>query len=65
MAYVLVCDLCGKPLTSEESSEHYKIKKLRFSWHESWWETIDIHKQCREKLFGLVKDYDSEGTVET
>ena len=44
-----VCDLCGKPMYSD--SRACKIKELKFSWHEFWWEKIDAHDECIKKLF--------------
>lgn len=47
----MYCDLCGEPLLNIEKSRSFKIKELKFSWHESWWQRIDTHEECIKKLF--------------
>ena len=50
------CDLCGKPMDSD--SRTFKIKELKVSWHEFWWERIDAHDECIKKLFDSKKKND-------
>ncbi len=62
MAYIRVCDLCGKPLQS--TGKKYRIKKLWVSWYESGWVTIEAHDECIEKLLNALDDQreaDKEG----
>ncbi len=47
------CDLCGKPIDSD--SQTFKIKELKVSWNEFWWEQIDAHNECIKKLFDSKK----------
>lgn len=49
MAYVQVCDLCGKPMLTPQ--KNYKIKERWHLWHESGWATLDVHEECAKKLF--------------
>lgn len=42
------CDICGEEITdlgSDDISE-FKLKKRIYSWHESWWERMIVHKTC-------------------
>jgi len=50
----MYCDLCGKPLDPDKS-RNFKIKELNASWHEFWWQQIDAHVECVEKLLNSVK----------
>jgi len=50
----MYCDLCGKPLSDNES-RNFKIKELKASWDEHWWQRIDAHVECVEKLLDSVK----------
>ena len=50
----MYCDLCGKPLDSDKS-RNFKIKELKVSWHESWWQRMDAHDECIKKLFDSKK----------
>lgn len=54
MAYVRVCDLCGKPLQS--IGKKYRIKERWVSWWESGWITIDAHDECVKKLLNALDD---------
>lgn len=54
MALVAICDLCGKPLAAEEARV-FKVKELRVSWHERYWESIDVHNECMLKLLNGVR----------
>lgn len=49
--YELKCDLCGKPIKDGEAWSRYKMKRLHFSFHESWWERIEVHNACLEYLY--------------
>lgn len=51
MATVIVCDLCGKPLTIDDRAE-FKIKKfIRFGGYQY----IDAHDSCVKKLLNAVE----------
>lgn len=50
MAEILICDLCGKQL-GDRPSEQYKFKKLHAGLDGVWWKRIDVHEDCRKKLF--------------
>ena len=64
MSYIAVCDLCGKPLKDGLSSARFKVKKLNASWDEHWWQKIDVHEECVQKLLnGVHKTADCESCV--
>ena len=44
--FVLVCDICGKPIDNRSSA--FKVKKYREIW--CCWERIDIHDDCVKML---------------
>ena len=56
MSNQVICDLCGKPITSGSDIEEYKykIKKRWYLWEESGWQYIDVHESCRKKLFDVI-----------
>ena len=56
MAYIQLCDLCGKPMTYGEPQRNFKIKELKTNWWEHCWVTLDVHKECAEKLFCAAKE---------
>lgn len=53
MAYIRVCDLCGKPL--RETGREFKIKEQKYSWYEHWWEKIVCHDECVRRLMEAKK----------
>lgn len=53
MARIAICDLCGKPIDTDEP-RIFKIKELKVSWHERYWEEIDAHNDCILKLLRNV-----------
>ena len=53
---IIICDLCGQPITSLNDEEEYKFKKRWSLWHEHGWERIDLHQSCREKLFKAIEE---------
>lgn len=55
---IACCDLCGKPIN--ETGRHFKVKERKFSWHESWWEYIDVHDDCVKELLKAIKQKESE-----
>lgn len=58
---IACCDLCGKPIN--EAGRHFKIKERKFSWHESWWENIDVHDECVKKLLEAVAEEKDESSM--
>ena len=49
MAYVQICDLCGKPLFDKPHNE-YRVKRRWYSFMECGWEKIDVHDECVKEL---------------
>ena len=60
MAMVMNCDLCGKPI-SGQIPRCFKIKELKGSWHEQYWEFIDAHADCVRKLFNATNGKPDDG----
>lgn len=57
MAMQMMCDLCGKPIIgSARNPRCFKVKELTTSWHEQWWQYIDVHDECVRKLLNAVDD---------
>lgn len=48
MGYRRICDLCGKPL--DYRSRVFKVKEYKSFRDSWWWERIDVHDDCLEKL---------------
>lgn len=44
------CDICGKEITNRSEASEFKLKKRVYSWHESWWERLNVHTDCWEYL---------------
>ena len=44
------CDICGKEITDYSKASEFKLKKRVYSWNESWWERLNVHKDCWEYL---------------
>lgn len=59
MAYIKICDLCGKPIQGEPQ-KNYKIKERWSSWWESGWVPIDAHEECVKKLFDAARNKTEE-----
>ena len=57
MALIAVCDLCGKPI-KESEARVFKVKELKLSWHERYWENIDVHNACMKKLLDSMRPED-------
>ena len=53
------CDICGRDI-QESSASRYKIKKLEHSFHESWWERLDVHDKCWRDLAMIIKKQRSQ-----
>ena len=52
MAYIHVCDLCGKPLSFSDNYSEYRIKKKWYAWPcDHGWERIDAHNDCVKRLY--------------
>ena len=49
MSYQLMCDICGKPITTKDY-KFYKIKERKCFWDNEWWEKIHAHRVCIENL---------------
>ena len=57
MAMQMLCDLCGKPIIGSSGNPRcFKVKELTASWHERWWQYIDVHDECVRKLLNAVDD---------
>lgn len=54
------CDICGKELTKPDKIFEAKIKKRVYSWHEYWWEKLDVHEECWKDLCELIKQRQEE-----
>ena len=54
------CDICGKELTKPDKIFEAKIKKLVYSWHECWWEKLDVHEECWKDLCEIIKQRQEE-----
>lgn len=52
------CDICGKEIT--DTFREFKIKKRVHSFHESWWEKMDVHTSCWANLCDILKDLKSQ-----
>lgn len=51
--YIVICDLCGKPINPlGYKRATYKIKRAwrSSSLHEGGWAVIDAHDECVKKL---------------
>ena len=46
MAYIHVCDLCGRPLDYKNDYSEYRIKKRWCLGPDSGWERLDAHDSC-------------------
>ena len=44
------CDICGREITNYSEVSDFKIKKMVYSWHESWWARLRVHTRCWEEL---------------
>ena len=53
MSYKLTCDLCGKPIESD--CRAFKVKELKHSMYEIWWEKIDAHAECVKAVIDSVR----------
>lgn len=42
------CDICGKEITDLGHCGYieFKVEKRVYSWHESWWERMNVHTAC-------------------
>ena len=61
VAYVKICDLCKRPIESEQKRKRYKIKEYKEFWDYSdglWhaWCELDAHEECVERLFNACKE---------
>ena len=54
MSQIYKCDICGRT-SSEVRIEHYKMKKEVYSWHEIWWQRLDVCETCIEEIRNRVK----------
>lgn len=46
MAYIHVCDLCGRPLDYKNDYSEYRIKKRWCLGPDHGWERLDAHDSC-------------------
>ena len=61
------CDICGKEINLKDNDSWYKMKKLTFSWHESWWEKLHVHNECWKDIctfFAKLHEQDGEQDVQ-
>lgn len=56
MAYIHVCDLCGKPLTFSDDYSEYRIKKRWCLGPDHGWERIDAHNDCIKRMYEAKED---------
>ena len=49
------CDICGKEITNLDTASEFKLKKLKYSWHEPWWTRLNVHNECWADLCKLIK----------
>lgn len=53
MAYIRICDLCGKPLN--EIGREYKVKKRWYSGPDSGWATLECHDECAQLFWEQLR----------
>ena len=65
MAYVFICDLCGKKIEPGwDESTVYKIKRKRSSDVSFIWKTIDAHDKCVNALLKEKEKHMSPPNIE-
>ena len=55
MSKITICDLCGERI-EEYNAEHYKFKKKYCCLTSCFWDKIDVHRECRRKLFYAIQE---------
>lgn len=58
MAYIKICDLCGRQMMFAESTRQFKVKELKGSWEDHWWRRVDAHEVC---IRGLMEEIHKKG----
>lgn len=43
-----ICDICNKPINDRQYK--IKIKKEIFSFHERWFDKLDVCEKCADKI---------------
>ena len=52
MAYIKICDLCGKEIYDGMDSRKFCIREHKLCG----WVNIDVHTSCVDMLFGRCKE---------
>ena len=52
----IFCDICGKEITDQSKASEFKLKKMVYSFHESWWERMTVHTKCWTDLCEKIRE---------
>ena len=57
MAYIHVCDLCGRPLDHKNDYSEYRIKKRWCLGPDHGWERLDAHDSCIQAVLNARRQH--------